>query len=80
MAQSRSNDSGAGLENARLPRRGREVEAPWVEVHREACRRNEEYYIDPESGLLVFSAIYLKNRGYCCESGCRHCPYGNKKR
>jgi len=25
---------------------------------------------------MVFTAHYLRNRGYCCESGCRHCPYG----
>jgi len=27
-------------------------------------------------GLLVFSAWYLLKRGYCCEAGCRNCPYG----
>jgi len=29
-----------------------------------------------ENGLMVFTAEYLKKRGYCCRSGCRHCPYG----
>ncbi|MGQ0553775.1 MAG: DUF5522 domain-containing protein [Planctomycetota bacterium] len=29
-----------------------------------------------EAGNLVFSAWYLFKRGTCCESGCRHCPYG----
>ena len=33
-----------------------------------------DYYI--ENGFMVFTARYLRNRGYCCESGCRHCPYG----
>jgi hypothetical protein len=33
-----------------------------------------DYYI--ENGLYVFTERYLLNRGYCCESGCRHCPYG----
>lgn len=28
-----------------------------------------------ESGLMVLTAHYLKNRGYCCGNGCRHCPY-----
>jgi hypothetical protein len=32
-----------------------------------------DYYI--ENGKYVFTAYFLKNRGYCCESGCRHCPY-----
>jgi len=34
-----------------------------------------DYYFDP-SGLMVLTAQYLKKRGYCCENGCRHCPYG----
>jgi hypothetical protein len=29
-----------------------------------------------ENGFMVFTATYLRQRGYCCESGCRHCPYG----
>jgi hypothetical protein len=29
-----------------------------------------------EGAYVVFTALYLKERGYCCESGCRHCPYG----
>lgn len=32
-----------------------------------------------ENGLYVFTADYLRRRGYCCESGCRNCPYGFKK-
>ncbi len=28
-----------------------------------------------ENGLYVFSSKYLSNRGYCCDSGCRNCPY-----
>ena len=31
------------------------------------------YYEGP---LLVFTEHYLRARGYCCESGCRHCPWG----
>ena len=33
-----------------------------------------DYYMD--GGLMVFTAAYLIRRGYCCESHCRHCPYG----
>jgi uncharacterized protein DUF5522 len=33
-----------------------------------------DYYV--ENGFVVFTAHYLRNRSYCCESGCRHCPYG----
>ena len=32
-----------------------------------------DYY--DENGAMVFTASYLKRRGYCCGSGCRHCPY-----
>jgi hypothetical protein len=28
-----------------------------------------------EDGLMVFNAAYHLRRGYCCGSGCRHCPY-----
>ncbi|WP_306415981.1 DUF5522 domain-containing protein [Fulvivirga ulvae] len=36
------------------------------------------YYI--ENGLYVFTEAYHLKRGYCCQSGCRHCPYGFKKK
>jgi len=34
---------------------------------------NEDYYLD--DGLMVLTARYHLRRGYCCEQGCRHCPY-----
>ena len=40
-------------------------------------KEGEDYYM--EKGLLVFTAKFLKERGYCCQSGCRHCPWGFKK-
>jgi hypothetical protein len=33
----------------------------------------QDYY--SEGAAIVFTARYLLRRGYCCESGCRHCPY-----
>ena len=36
---------------------------------------SEDYYFTPE-GYKVFTAKYLLRRGHCCQSGCRHCPYG----
>jgi hypothetical protein len=39
-------------------------------------REGIDYYI--EEGLFVFTATFLQKRGYCCESGCRHCPYNYK--
>ncbi len=36
-----------------------------------------DYYI--ENTFFVFTAWHHLRRGYCCKSGCRHCPYGFKK-
>lgn len=33
-----------------------------------------------ENGLFVLTADYLLRRGYCCNSGCRNCPYGKAPR
>jgi len=32
-------------------------------------------YRDPATGYTVMTATYLAERGYCCNSGCRHCPW-----
>lgn len=40
-------------------------------------KENKLYYM--ENGLVVFTEAYHLKRGYCCKSGCRHCPYGFKK-
>jgi Family of unknown function (DUF5522) len=26
-------------------------------------------------GYMVFTDKYLRERGYCCGNGCRHCPF-----
>lgn len=39
-------------------------------------REGIDYYL--ENGLVVFTERYLRQRGYCCMGGCRHCPYGYK--
>jgi hypothetical protein len=44
-------------------------------AHDRAVRDDEDGYVDPETGLFVFTAPYLEARGTCCDSGCRHCPY-----
>ena len=33
----------------------------------------EDFYY--EGPYLVFTRAYHLKRGYCCNSGCRHCPY-----
>jgi hypothetical protein len=35
----------------------------------------EDFYKSPE-GYIVFTEKYHLKRGYCCRSGCKHCPYG----
>lgn len=45
---------------------GPSMESPLVE--------GDDYYL--ELGLMVLTEAFLRRRGYCCESGCRHCPYG----
>lgn len=34
----------------------------------------EDYYLN-EKGLITFTEKYHRARGYCCGSGCRHCPF-----
>lgn len=48
------------------------VSAAGAEASR--LRIEEDYYL--EGSKMVFTADFLRQRGYCCESGCRHCPYG----
>jgi hypothetical protein len=44
----------------------------------EPLKEGEDYYIN-EVGMWVFTEKYHKKRGYCCNNGCKHCPYGYKK-
>jgi hypothetical protein len=37
----------------------------------------EDYYLTDE-GYIVFTETYHLKRGYCCQSGCRHCPWKKK--
>ena len=57
------NDSDPVRDNS--PDKARGPEPPLVE--------GEDFYV--ENGLYVFTAKFLLRRGYCCGSGCRHCPY-----
>jgi hypothetical protein len=34
----------------------------------------EDYYYN-ENGLIVLTAQYHLERGFCCGNGCRHCPF-----
>ena len=37
-------------------------------------QEGRDYYILPD-GRLVFTALYLQERGYCCGNGCLNCPF-----
>ncbi len=39
----------------------------------------DDYYYSAE-GYIVFTEKYHLKRGYCCGSGCRHCPYKKDKK
>jgi hypothetical protein len=34
-----------------------------------------DFYFN-EDGYKVFTEAYHLKRGYCCQNGCKHCPYG----
>jgi hypothetical protein len=39
----------------------------------------EDFYTTDE-GFIVFTEKYHLKRGRCCESGCKHCPFGFDKK
>ena len=54
----------------RRPRASQRVD---VSGAQETLEEGRDYYL--EGDAMVFTASYLERRGYCCDSGCRHCPY-----
>lgn len=44
-------------------------------AHHAALVRGDPGYADPETGLTVLTAAFLRGRAECCDTGCRHCPY-----
>jgi hypothetical protein len=59
---------------SRLPA-GHPRRAEILSRHAAALEAGELGYVDPETGLFVLTAAFLRDRGSCCASGCRHCPY-----
>lgn len=33
-----------------------------------------------EGGLMILTGDFLLRRGFCCENGCRHCPYKDNEK
>ncbi|KAI4877103.1 hypothetical protein NFI96_026455 [Prochilodus magdalenae] len=48
----------------------------WCSVCRPSEKAGEITYTDPLSGFKVFTEFAHRQRGRCCGSACRHCPYG----
>lgn len=42
-------------------------------------KEGEDFYFNPQ-GLMVMTEQYHLKRGYCCKSGCKHCPWGYGKK
>ena len=51
------------------------MRAEILAAHEAAIEAGRPSYDDPATGYQVFTAIELLERGGCCDSGCRHCPY-----
>eukprot|EP00796_Vickermania_ingenoplastis_P003892 gene3893-2762_t len=47
------------------------------ELHAAAVEHGEETYIDPNTGLTVFTRIAHLKKKKCCGNYCRHCPYNH---
>ena len=47
--------------------------------HKKAIGVKLYSYEDATTNTTVFTRKKLLDRGYCCETGCRHCPYGFRR-
>jgi len=54
---------------------GRDLPEAALISHDRAVAAGEPMYQDPVTGLWVMTTVALLERGHCCDSGCRHCPY-----
>mgnify|MGYP001041359986 CR=1 FL=1 len=59
---------------ARLPL-DRTDRAEILAAHEAAIDAGAPTYVDPATGYQVMTADALAERGTCCGSGCRHCPW-----
>jgi Family of unknown function (DUF5522) len=46
-----------------------------IAAHEAAMAAGERTYLDPATGLIVLTRTAHLERGSCCQSGCRHCPW-----
>ena len=46
-----------------------------VRVRSNKLKKDIDYYIDEQSGLMILTAHYLLSKGSCCGKKCLNCPY-----
>ncbi|MBU6233229.1 MAG: hypothetical protein KJS64_03165 [Acidobacteria bacterium] len=46
-----------------------------LHAHQRAVVSGSPTYRDPSTGLVVLTVSTHLERGECCGSGCRHCPF-----
>ena len=46
-----------------------------IATHDAAVASGQRVYLDPSTGLVVQTRVAHLERGSCCNSGCRHCPW-----
>ena len=46
-----------------------------MEAHADAVAAGQAGYLDPATGLFAMTGAHLLARGWCCDRGCRHCPW-----
>lgn len=49
-------------------------------AHLRACESGRPSYTTKSSKWSILTASFLENRGDCCLTGCRHCPFGEGPR
>jgi len=59
---------------SRLPE-SHPARAQILAAHEAAMAAGEAGYFDPVTGFFVMTAQTHADRGFCCDNGCRHCPY-----
>uniref|UniRef100_A0A8D1AM57 Uncharacterized protein n=1 Tax=Sus scrofa TaxID=9823 RepID=A0A8D1AM57_PIG len=69
-------DSPEGGATGRASEELTEAERRIAELHAAACAAGQLNYVDPATGYVVLTQLAHVQRGHCCGSACRHCPYG----
>lgn len=61
-------------------KKSREYKDQCEALNKEASLAKEDSYNDPKTGETISTSYYLQHLRKCCKGGCRHCPFGFKKR